>query len=85
MISIINIFSHPVTTREKIAFVSGRFIAALVSTILLAALLAMLLAVYQVPGMLSPQGKLSIGRFMLDITDIRVGQAVADAAATNEF
>ena len=85
MISIASIFSVSDRSREDRIRFSGRFIAALVSTILLAALLAMLLAVYQVPGMLSPQGKLSIGRFMLDITDIRVGQAVADAAATNEF
>ena len=85
MISIASIFSVSDRSPEDRIRFSGRFIAALVSTIVLAALLALLLSVYQVPGMLSPQGKLSIGRFMLDITDIRVGQAVADAGTSNEF
>ena len=85
MISIANIFSVSERSPEDRMRFSGRFLAALVSTIVLAALLALLLAIYQVPGMLSPQGKLSIGRFMLDITDIRVGQVVSDAVTSNEY
>ena len=35
-------------------------------------LLAVLISLYSRPGILSPEGKLSIGRFMLDVTDINV-------------
>tara|TARA_B100000579_G_C22819048_1_gene849532 strand:- start:760 stop:2058 length:1299 start_codon:yes stop_codon:yes gene_type:complete len=34
--------------------------------------LALALALYQKPGILSPDGKVSIGKFMLDITDINL-------------
>ena len=34
--------------------------------------LALALALYQRPGILSPDGKVSIGKFMLDITDINL-------------
>lgn len=34
--------------------------------------LAVLISLYSRPGFLSPEGKLSIGRFMLDVTDINV-------------
>ena len=34
--------------------------------------LAVLISLYSRPGILSPEGKLSIGRFMLDVTDINV-------------
>ena len=54
-------------------------------TILFASLLAILLSIYQQPGILSPDGKLSIGRFMLDVTDIRVGNAVSDASVSSDF
>ena len=42
--------------------------------------LAALLAIYSKPGILSPEGKLSIGRFMLDVTDINV--QVTDSGLT---
>ena len=82
MISIANIFSvNQRTAQDRLRF-SGRFFIALALTILLAALLAVLLSIYQAPGMLSPEGKLSIGRFMLDVTDIRVGGSALDAEAS---
>ncbi len=34
--------------------------------------LAIILSLYSKPGFLSPDGKLSIGRFMLDVTDINI-------------
>jgi len=86
MISIASIFSvSQRTPQERLRF-SGRFFIALSLTILLAALLAVLLSIYQAPGILSPDGKLSIGRFMLDITDIKVGgSALAASTAQHQF
>tara|TARA_E500000178_G_C16972661_1_gene731722 strand:+ start:362 stop:1651 length:1290 start_codon:yes stop_codon:yes gene_type:complete len=53
-----------------------RFARTLLITILIFlfafSFLAILLSFYSRPGILSPEGKLSIGRFMLDVTDINV-------------
>ena len=85
MISIANIFSFDETARQERIRFSSRFVISLALTIVLASLLAVLLSIYQQPGVLSPDGKLSIGRFMLDITDIRVGEAAAPASVTSDF
>ena len=73
MISIADIFSsHTRTNADRIRF-GTRFVVSLFIAILFASSLALLLSLYQSPGVLSPSAKLSIGRFMLDVTDIHVG------------
>ena len=85
MISIANIFSSSNRTPSSRIQFSSRFIVSLSVTIILAALLAILLSIYQSPGVLSPDGKLSIGRFMLDITDIRIGSEAVASQGSSEF
>ena len=85
MISIANIFSPSNRTPSSRIQFSSRFIVSLSVTIILAALLAILLSIYQSPGVLSPDGKLSIGRFMLDITDIRIGSEAVASQVSSEF
>jgi Na+/H+-dicarboxylate symporter len=85
MISIANIFSPSNRTPSSRIQFSSRFIVSLSVTIILAALLAILLSIYQSPGVLSPDGKLSIGRFMLDITDIRIGSEAIASQGSSEF
>ena len=87
MISISNIFSiHGGGSVDQFRF-ARRFAISLVLIVLSAAFLALLLSIYQSPGVLSPDGKLSIGRFMLDSTDIRISSEVAPAVeqATSSF
>ncbi len=84
MISIANIFSsHTRNNADRIRF-GTRFVVSLLSAILFATSLALLLSLYQSPGILSPSAKLSIGRFMLDVTDIHVG-AVASTSQANDI
>ena len=84
MISIANIFgSETRSSSDRIRF-GTRFIVSLLLAILFASSLALLLSLYQSPGILSPSAKLSIGRFMLDVTDIRVG-AVSAVAQVNDI
>ena len=84
MISIANIFgSESRSNNDRIRF-GTRFIVSLLLAILFASSLALLLSLYQSPGILSPSAKLSIGRFMLDVTDIRVG-AVSAVAQVNDI
>ena len=85
MISIANIFNEDNRTAQSRFRFSSRFVISLTLTILLASLLALLLSIYQAPGVLSPDGKLSIGRFMLDTTDIRVGGDVAASSISGDF
>lgn len=85
MISIANIFSIEDRDHQDRLRFTSRFVVSLSLTILFASLLAILLSIYQQPGILSPDGKLSIGRFMLDVTDIRVGNAVSDASVSSDF
>ena len=84
-ISIANIFNEDNRTAQSRFRFSSRFVISLTLTILLASLLALLLSIYQAPGVLSPDGKLSIGRFMLDTTDIRVGGDVAASSISGDF
>jgi len=84
MISISNIFSVADRSSEERIRFSSRFIISLSLSLVFGALLALLLALYQSPGTLSPDAKLSIGQFMLDVTDIRIGvSSVADSTVNN--
>ena len=87
MISISNIFSnHPGGSSDQFRF-ARRFSLSLVLVVIFAAFLATLLSIYQGPGILSPDGKLSIGRYMLDSTGIRISSSAAAAAeqANSQF
>jgi len=84
MISIASIFgSDTRSSSDRIRF-GTRFIVSLLLAILFASSLALLLSLYQSPGILSPSAKLTIGRFMLDVTDIRVG-AVSTVTQVNDI
>lgn len=84
MISISNIFSVAERSSEERIRFSSRFIIALSLSLVFGAFLALLLSLYQSPGTLSPDAKLSIGQFMLDVTDIRIGvTSVADSSVNN--
>ena len=84
MISISNIFSLSERSGEERLLFSSRFIGSLIIFLLFAAFLALLLSLYQAPGVLSPQAKLSIGSYMLDVTDIHVGAAsIAETTVNN--
>lgn len=84
MISIANIFGAETRSNSDRIRFGTRFIVALFAAILFASSLALLLSLYQNPGILSPSAKLSIGRFMLDVTDIRIG-AVSTASEVNNI
>ena len=72
VISITSIF----TSKEEQGVEKNNFAKTLMFTIIIFVIsfsfLAVLLSLYSKPGILSPEGKLSIGRFMLDVTDINV-------------
>ena len=71
IISTHSIFSLSITKEDDLRFTRNLF-AGLIGLILFVSLFALLLTLYQKPGILSPDGRLSIGRFMLDVTDIRL-------------
>ena len=72
VISITSIFN----SKEEQDLEKNNFAKTLLFTIIIFVVsfsfLAVLLSLYSKPGILSPEGKLSIGRFMLDVTDINV-------------
>tara|TARA_B100000886_G_scaffold302282_1_gene232268 strand:+ start:2365 stop:3639 length:1275 start_codon:yes stop_codon:yes gene_type:complete len=72
VISITSIF----TSKEEQGLEKNNFAKTFLVTIIIFVVsfsfLAVLLSLYSKPGILSPEGKLSIGRFMLDVTDINV-------------
>ena len=72
VISITSIF----TSKKEEGLEKNNFAKTLLFTIIIfvvsLSFLAVLLSLYSKPGILSPEGKLSIGRFMLDVTDINV-------------
>tara|TARA_X000000950_G_C13890728_1_gene650751 strand:- start:66 stop:1337 length:1272 start_codon:yes stop_codon:yes gene_type:complete len=70
IISITSIFSNS-EKKEEVKFAETLFVTIIIFLFAFA-LLAVLLSIYSKPGILSPEGKLSIGRFMLDVTDINV-------------
>ena len=85
MISISNIFCLSERSGEERLLFSSRFIGSLIFFLLFSAVLALLLSLYQAPGVLSPQAKLSIGRYMLDVTDIHVGAAAVAETSFNDL
>lgn len=62
-----------------------RLILTLATIIIFISLFALLLALYQKPGILSPDGKLSIGRYMLDVTDINLSLNSINEGSIDNF
>ena len=85
MISMANIFGLNQSTSKQRRRFSGRFFFSVILSILIASFLAYILSVYQGAGELSPNGKLAIGRFMLDSTDIHIGQASVPVESGEEL
>ena len=85
MVSIANIFSVEERTKpERLKFAS-RFAVALASIIFFISIFAVLLSIYQSPGILSPEGRFKIGQFMLDEIDIHIGGTIANEEPTYWF
>ena len=78
------IFSLSKTKESDLKFTRNLF-AGLITLMVFVSVIALLLALYQKPGILSPDGKLSIGRFMLDVTDIRLTLSVESQALVDPF
>jgi Na+/H+-dicarboxylate symporter len=57
----------------------------LATLVIFVSLFALLLALYQKPGVLSPEGKLSIGRYILDIADINITLSAVDGGLVDNF
>jgi Na+/H+-dicarboxylate symporter len=62
-----------------------RLFLTLITIVIFVSLLALLLALYQKPGILSPDGKLSIGRYMLDVTDINLSLFTVNDGISDNF
>ena len=71
VISINSIFNLGDKSNKKFKF-ARNLIFTIVCFVLSFSFIGLILAIYTTPGILSPEGKLSIGRFMLDVTDIKV-------------
>lgn len=71
VISINSIFSIEGKTQKEFNF-ARNLIFSILCFILSFSVVGLILAIYTSPGILSPEGKLSIGRFMLDVTDVKV-------------
>ena len=78
------IFSLSKTKENDLKFTRNLF-TGLITLMVFVSVFALLLALYQKPGILSPDGKLSIGRFMLDVTDIRLTLSVESQALVDPF
>ena len=85
MISMTNIFDVNHSSAEQRRRFSGRFFFSVILSILIASFLAYILSVYQGAGELSPNGKLAIGRFMLDRADIHIGQSLVPVESNEEL
>jgi len=62
-----------------------RLFFSLLGVIFFVSVFALLLSLYQKPGVLSPDGRLAIGRFMLDVTDIRLTLDSNVSSASDTF
>ena len=62
-----------------------RLFLTLITIVIFVSLFALLLALYQKPGILSPDGKLSIGRYMLDVTDINLSLFTVNDGISDNF
>ena len=71
VISIHSIFNKGDKSNKQFKF-ARNLIFTIVCFVLSFSFIGLILAIYTAPGILSPEGKLSIGRFMLDVTDIKV-------------
>ena len=78
------IFSLSKTKENDLKFTRNLF-TGLITLMVFISVFALLLALYQKPGILSPDGKLSIGRFMLDVTDIRLTLSAESQALVDPF
>ena len=78
------IFSLSKTKENDLRFTRNLF-TGLITLMVFVSVFALLLALYQKPGILSPDGKLSIGRFMLDVTDIRLTLSAESQALEDPF
>ena len=85
MVSIANIFSVEERSKTDRLQFASRFGVALGCIVIFVSILALLLSIYQSPGILSPEGRLKIGRFMLDEVDILIGGANIDNEPTYWF
>ncbi len=81
--------SHSILTISKSKNQTFNFTSRLFTTlgtlVVFVSLFALLLALYQKPGVLSPEGKLSIGRYMLDIADINISLSAVDSGLIDNF
>ena len=71
IISTFSILSLSESAASEFRFTRRLFLS-IVSLVLFVSCFALLLSLYQKPGILSPDARLSIGTFMLDVTDIKL-------------
>ncbi len=84
IISTYSIFSVSKNRAEEFKF-TRRLFFSLLGVIFFVSIFALLLSLYQKPGVLSPDGRLAIGRFMLDVTDIRLTLDTNVSTASDSF
>lgn len=84
IISTHSIFSLSTTKEDDLRF-TRNLLTGLLALIIFVSVFAVLLALYQKPGILSPDAKMSIGRYMLDVTDIRLTLSNSSAIAEDPF
>ncbi|RPF84826.1 MAG: hypothetical protein CBB80_001060 [Synechococcus sp. TMED20] len=84
VISTYSIFSLSSSPEQEFKFTRRLFLSLLV-LIGFVSIFALLLSLYQKPGVLSPDGRLSIGTYMLDVTDIRLTLSSAVSEASDPF
>jgi len=84
IISTYSILSASNNRADEVRF-TRRLFFSLAGVIFFVSFFALLLSLYQKPGILSPDGRLSIGRFMLDVTDIRLTLDTNTSVASDTF
>ncbi len=86
VISISSLFDFTVAKKSNNIF-ARKLILNLLGFIFFSAALGILVSLFIKPGILSPEGKLSIGKFMLDTTDIQVNifNSESDSAVNSQF
>ena len=62
-----------------------RLVLTIITLVIFVSLFALTLALYQKPGVLTPEGKLSIGRYMLDVADINLSLFSVDDGVIDNF
>ena len=84
VVSTYSIFSLSGSAEQEFKFTRRLFLS-LLALILFISVFALLLSLYQKPGELSPEGRLSIGTYMLDVTDIRLSLSSEASDAVDPF